>query len=143
MKKKDETLATARQCADVMYGQDACSRAMGIEIDIPVAGAAIATMRVRDDMLNGFGVCHGGMIFLLADTAFAFACNGRDRETLSVSAGIDWLRPVRSGETLHARAEQVEQSGRHGYFSVRVTDTAGYAVALFHGHAVSRDRPLL
>lgn len=139
----DETLEVARRCADTMQERDECSRALGIEIDVPEPGVAVATMTVRDDMLNGFGVCHGGMIFLLADTAFAFACNARDRETLSVAAGIDWLRPVGPGTELIARAGETQHSGRHGYFTVHVTDARGAAVALFHGHSVSRDRPLL
>lgn len=139
----DPTLKTARQCAAVMYRQDACSRAMGIEIDVPAPGIAVATMTVREDMLNGFGVCHGGMIFLLADTAFAFACNARDRETLSVAAGIDWLRPVEAGVLLSARAEETERHGRQAFCAVRVTDPSGETVALFQGRAISRDRGLL
>lgn len=139
----NDKVDTARDRAALMYGRDECSRSLGIEIDVPEAGVAVATMTVREDMLNGFGVCHGGMIFLLADTAFAFACNAHDRETLSVAASIDWLRPVTPGTELTARAEPVELSGRHGYFAVRVSDAAGDAVALFHGHSVSRDRPLL
>jgi len=139
----DEKLETARQCAAFMHQRDACSRAMGIEVAVPAAGIAVATMTVRDDMLNGFGVCHGGVIFLLADTAFAFASNANDRETLSVAADIDWLRPVGGGSLLTARAELAEQSGRHGYFAVRVTEGGGATVALFRGHAVSRDTPVL
>jgi len=138
----DKALETARRCAALMLERDACTRALGIDIEIPAAGQATATMTVRQDMLNGFGVCHGGIVFTLADTAFAFACNAYDDETLSVSANIEWLQAVRGGETLTASALEDARPGRHGYYTVRVTRHDGALVALFHGHAVSRGRPL-
>ena len=138
----DDSLSTARRCAELMLGRDACSRALGIEIAIPAAGRATASMTVRGDMLNGFGVCHGGIVFTLADTAFAFACNAYDDETLSVSAAIEWLEPVRAGDRLVATATEDERRGRHGHYTVRVHREDGALVALFRGHAVSRGRGL-
>ena len=139
---EDEALETARRSAAIMLERDACTRALGIDIAIPAAGQATATMTVRDDMLNGFGVCHGGIVFTLADTAFAFACNAYDDETLSVSANIEWLAAVGGGDRLIARAAEDVRSGRHGYYTVRVTRQGGELVALFHGHAVSRGKRL-
>ncbi len=78
-----DELERARRCADKMYENDAASRALGISIDIPAPGEAVARMKIRDDMVNGFDVCHGGLIFTLADTAFAFACNAYDRLTFA------------------------------------------------------------
>ena len=75
-----------------------------VSLEIPEAGAALATMIVRDDMANGFNVCHGGLVFTLADTAFAFACNAYNRETLSANAKIKWLLPTRPGDRLVATA---------------------------------------
>ena len=69
-----DELERARACADRMYADDNASQTLGIEVEIPKPGTAIATMRVREDMVNGFNICHGGLVFALADTAFAFAC---------------------------------------------------------------------
>lgn len=140
---RDDALQTARRCARAMLERDACTPALGIEIEVPAVGQAVASMTVRSDMLNGFGVCHGGVLFTLADTAFAFACNAYDDETLSVSADIEWLGPVGAGERLVATATEDERRGRHGYYTVRVHRRDGGLVALFRGHAVSRGRPLV
>ena len=101
----EDALRTARRCARAMLERDACSAALSIQIEVPAAGQAVAAMTVRSDMLNGFGVCHGGIVFSLADTAFAFACNAYDDETLSVSADIEWLEPVRAGDAPGKRDE--------------------------------------
>ncbi len=138
----DAGLGTARQSAAAMLDKDACTRELGILIEIPAPGIAVASMTVRPDMLNGFGVCHGGIVFTLADTAFAFACNARNDETLSVSASIEWLAPAHAGERLVARAGEDERRGRHGFYTVRVTGREHALVALFRGHAVSRGKPL-
>lgn len=138
----DERLDVARASAAAMLERDACTHALGIIVDIPAPGLANATMTVRDDMLNGFGVCHGGVVFTLADTAFAFACNAYNNETLSVSADIEWLAAVRAGDRLTASAREDERRGRRGFYTVRVSNQEGALVALFRGHAVSRGRPL-
>ena len=135
-------LATARQCAATMLARDACTRALGIVIEIPEPGQALAAMDVRDDMLNGFGLCHGGVVFVLADTAFAFACNACNDETLSVSAANERLRPLHAGDRLTAHAREAERQARHGFYTVRVCNREAVLVALFRGHSVSRGRPL-
>tara|TARA_R110002049_G_scaffold84663_8_gene215442 strand:- start:2806 stop:3243 length:438 start_codon:yes stop_codon:yes gene_type:complete len=136
-------LALARRCAAKMLEADECTRSMGIHIEIPAAGSAVASMRVRDDMLNGFNICHGGVVFLLADTAFAFACNAYDRQTLSVAATIDWRRQARRGEELRAIAREVSRDGRHGEYSVRVENQDAELVAEFRGRSVARKPALL
>lgn len=93
-----DTIETAKRCAEAMYAKDAASQALGIRVDVPEAGKALARMTVREDMVNGFNVCHGGLLFALADTAFAFACNGYDDLTVAAAASIDFLRPARRGE---------------------------------------------
>lgn len=135
-------LERARMCADKMFQKDRSSKALGIDVDIPVAGTAVATMRVRDDMLNGFDVCHGGLVFTLADTAFAFACNAYNVETLGASASIEWLRPSRRGDTLTAIAEEERRDGRHGFYAIIVANQKDELVAVFHGHCISRGEPI-
>ena len=135
-------LERARRSAAVMLEKDALRSAMGIDIAIPAVGQAIATMTVRADMLNGFAVTHGGVVFTLADTAFAFACNAYNNETLSVEADINWLRPAHEGDTLVATATEDKREGRHGWYAVQVMNQRGEIVANFKGHCVARNRPL-
>jgi len=130
-------LERARRCADVMLENDASTKSMGIEIQIPEAGAAVAAMTVRDNMANGFNVCHGGVVFTLADTAFAFACNAYNSETLSANATIKWLLPVRPGERLVATASEERREGRHGYYSIIVRNQDDVVVAEFSGHSIA------
>ena len=133
----------AQRCADAMLARDECSRALGISIDIPKAGAAVATMSVRDDMLNGFDVIHGGLTFALADTAFAFACNAYDKQTFAASAQVEFLRPATSGDTLTATAREDYRGRRSGYYSVEVRNQDDALVAIFRGRSASNDKCLL
>jgi acyl-CoA thioesterase len=123
-----------------MFERDAASQGMGIEVEVSAAGCATATMTVRADMLNGFGVCHGGYLFALADTAFAFACNGGDYVTVAAGATIDFLQPVPAGERLTATARRRSEGGRTGVYDVSVADAGGNEVAIFRGrsHRTSR-----
>lgn len=125
----------ARARAAEMYANDAASTALGIGIEVLDAGAVVATMRVRDDMVNGFGICHGGLVFALADTAFAFACNAYDEVAVAASASIDFLRPVEKGEVLRAEAREDRLDGRAGFYTVEVFNRAGEPVALFRGRS--------
>ncbi len=137
-----EALDCAQRCANIMLEKDASSKALGIEIDVPDAGAAIASMTVRTDMLNGFDVCHGGLLFTLADTAFAFACNAYNRETLSVQAEINWRRTAHLDDRLVATATENKRVGRHGYYSVVVRNQHDVVVADFSGHSLAQEKPL-
>lgn len=136
-------LETAKRCAKKMWSGDKASKALGMKIEIRSAGAATARMRVREDMVNGFDVCHGGMLFALADTAFAFACNAYDRVSFAASASIEFLRPAVLGDELSATAEEEYRGSRSGYYVVRVENDVGELVALFRGRSVSRDAPVL
>lgn len=137
-----EELERAKRCAEVMYENDASSKSLGIEIDIAEVGGAVASMMVRADMVNGFNVCHGGLLFTLADTAFAFACNAYNRETLSADAEIKWRKTAHTGDRLVATAIEDRREGRHGYYSVVVHNQDDAVVAEFRGHSISREKPL-
>ena len=138
-----DKLETARQCADTMLANDRSSKALGIAIDIPQPGKAIATMTVRDDMINGLDVLHGGLAFTLADTAFAFACNGHNRQSVAASAQIEFLRPALLGDVLTATAKEDYRGRRNGYYSVEVRNQQGELVALFRGRSVSNGEPCI
>lgn len=131
----------ARHSADRMYAHDEASRALGIKIEIPAPGEAIARLEVTATMINGFGVCHGGYVFTLADTAFAFACNAYGRVTVAAGASIDFLRPVHAGDRLEAHASEQHRGRRQGIYDVVVRDQDGRTVAVFRGRAQATDRP--
>jgi acyl-CoA thioesterase len=133
----------ARRCADTMVARDAASKALGIAIEIPRAGSAVAQMTVRDDMVNGFDVCHGGLLFTLADTAFAFACNAYDNLTFAAAANIEFIRPARSGDELRALAREDYRGKRRGFYTVEVRNQRDEVVAMFRGRSASRGEPLL
>ena len=133
----------ARRCADAMYARDAASKALGIRIDVPEAGRAVAHMTVRDDMVNGFDVCHGGLLFTLADTAFAFACNAYDDLTFAAAANIEFIRPSLLGDDLRALAREDYRGSRRGLYSVEIRNQRDEVVALFPGRSASRGARLL
>ena len=127
----------AKRCANVMYASDAASKALGIRVDVPEAGKAVATMTVRQDMVNGFDVCHGGIVFTLADTAFAFACNGYDNRSFAAAASIDFLRPARLGDELRAVAREDYRGSKTGFYTAEVRNQRDEVVAMFRGRSVS------
>jgi len=138
-----EPLELARACAERMYANDTASKALGIEIEIPEVGSAVASMRVRKDMTNGFDICHGGLIFALADTAFAFACNAYDDVTVAGSGTVEFLRPAFEGDELRAVALEEHRGKRSGVYAVEVVNQRDEFVALFRGRAVARGQSLL
>ena len=138
-----DDLERAKRCADVMYAKDVSSQALGITIDIPAPGQAIARMAVRDDMVNGFDVCHGGLIFTLADTAFAFACNAYDRLTYAAAADIEFLRPAKSGDALEAMAKEDYRGYKTGLYTIEVRNQRGELVAMFRGRSASVEETIL
>ena len=133
----------ARDCAARMWSDDNASQALGIDIDVTEAGAAIARMKIRSDMVNGLGVCHGGFVFTLADTAFAFACNGYDQQTFAASCNIDFLRPAKLGDELLATASEEYRGRRSGFYTVSVRNQDNNVVALFRGRSVTNREALL
>ena len=136
-------LKTARACAAKMYANDRASQALGIEIEIPEPGSAVATMTVREDMVNGFDMCHGGLIFTLADTAFAFACNAYNDLTVAGAGTIDFLRSAYLGDELKAVALEEHRGTRGGVYAVEVVNQRAQFVALFRGRAISRGEALI
>ena len=136
-------LETARRCAEAMLENDRASRMLGITVNVTAPGEAVARMAVRDDMVNGLDVLHGGLTFALADTALACASNGYNEESFAASAQIDFLRPALLGDELTATAAEEHRGRRSGYYSVRVSNQRGELVALFHGRAVTSGKARL
>ncbi len=125
--------ALARACADAMWADDRASAGLGMILTAVAPGRAEITMRVRDEMVNGLGLCHGGFIFTLADSTMAFASNSHGERAVAQHAAIDFLRPGKRGELLTARAEERARAGRNGLYDVRVTGEDGTIVAEFRG----------
>jgi acyl-CoA thioesterase len=123
----------ARAVGHAMYEADACSRAHGFELVEVRPGYARMRAAVRPDFLNGHGICHGGLIFTLADSTFAFACNSYNVNTVASGCSIEFLRPVHGDDVLTAEAVEQTVSGRTGIYDIRVTNRAGDTVALFRG----------
>lgn len=133
-----DELQRARDCAEKMYANDKASRMLGIEVEIPAVGSAVASMLIGQDMVNGFDICHGGLVFTLADTAFAFACNAYDDLTVAGSGSIEFLRPSVRGDQLQAVASEVHRGRKGGVYKVEVRNQDDKLVALFQGRSVSR-----
>lgn len=125
--------ALARAVADAMYARDSASRGLGIEIAQVAPGEATMTMTVRADMLNGHAICHGGFIFTLSDSAFAFACNSANFATVANGCSIEFLAPAQLGDVLEATARERVQVGRNGIYDVEVRNQAGVTIAHFRG----------
>lgn len=123
----------ARQVADTLLQCEGTGTAWGISIDDAREGYALIRMKLRDDMLNGHRIGHGGMIFALADTAFAYACNSRNENTVAQNASISFLAPAQPGDVLIAEAREVSRSGRSGVYQVSVKTAAGAVIAEFTG----------
>lgn len=125
----------ARACADAMWAEDHASRGLGMALTAVGPGSATMTLTVRPEMVNGHGICHGGFIFTLADSAFAFACNSHGDRAVAQHNAITYVRPGRLGETLTATAEERVTAGRSGIYDVRVTGSDGTIVAEMRGHS--------
>jgi acyl-CoA thioesterase len=128
--------------AHEMFERDAASLGLGMELVEAGAGDAVVRMAVTDSMVNGHGIVHGGFVFLVADTAFACACNSHGPVTVAAGADITFLRPARAGDVLEARARERSTSGRSGVYDVTVVADGG-VVAEFRGRSrvISPGRP--
>jgi acyl-CoA thioesterase len=131
------TLPTPEQVGAHMFAADRASQSLGIRIVALAAGSARLEMAVRDDMLNGHQICHGGFITTLADSAFAFACNSRNQLTVAAGLTVDFLAPARRGDVLTADAVEVSLSGRTGVYDIVVTNREGGRVALVRGRSAA------
>ena len=118
-----------------MFAADAAAQALGMLVTAIGEGSATVTMTVRADMLNGFAICHGGLIGTLADTAFAYACNSFGPPTVASGYSIDLLAPGRDGDVLTAEAAVVSQAGRTGVYDVAVRNQRGERIAVFRGRS--------
>ena len=124
----------ARACADAMWEEDNASQDLGMEILRIGPGEAVLTMTIQKHMVNGHGIAHGGFIFLLADSAFAFACNSRNERTVAAQCDIAFIRPGRLGDRMVASAREISKTGRSGIYDVRVAvDDA--TIAELRGHS--------
>jgi acyl-CoA thioesterase len=128
-----DPLGLAQASVASLYDGDRASQTLGIEIIDVLPGRVTVAMTVRPDMVNGHGMCHGGIIFAFADSAFAFACNSHGEPMVAAGASIEFLVPTLSGERVTATATEVTRAARHGIYDVCVTKSSGETVAQFRG----------
>ena len=134
----------AEATRDAMWANDRASKSLGMQLVAVGPGSATLTMRVRDDMLNGHDLCHGGLIATLADSAFAFACNAYNEVTVASGFDVNLLAGARRGDLLSASAREVAKSGRTGVYDIAVTNQRGEAVAAFRGRSYTiKGKPLI
>jgi acyl-CoA thioesterase len=125
----------ARACARVMWDDDEASQRLGMTIDHIAPGAATLSMTITFEMTNGHRTCHGGYIFTLADSAFAFACNSYNQRTVAQHCSVTYIAPAIEGDRLKATVREVARRGRGGIYDIRVTNQRGEHIAEFRGHS--------
>jgi acyl-CoA thioesterase len=135
MNNEVDPAALARACAEAMWNEDRASQSLGMAIESVAPGQARLAMRVADHMVNGHGLCHGGYIFALADSAFAFACNTYNARAVASHCDISFLRPAHLGDRLVADATERARAGRGGIYDVAVRRADGTLIAEFRGHS--------
>jgi acyl-CoA thioesterase len=139
----DENMPTAqdlaKRAAQALYQGDLLTRAFEMQLDHVGPGQARVTMRVRPDMTNGHGTCHGGVLFALADSAFAFACNTYNASTVAAAASIEFLQAARQGDKLTAVASEAWRSRRSGLYDVTIVNQKQERIALFRGRSHQLD----
>jgi acyl-CoA thioesterase len=132
-----DDFAIAKLCRDKMYEADPAIRVLDISVEVSGVGRAEASCEVRPDMLNGFNVCHGGYLFTLADTAFAYACNTYNKVTVAAGASIEFLQAANLGDRLVATATERRRGRTTGIYDVVVCNQDGEEVAIFRGRSHS------
>jgi acyl-CoA thioesterase len=130
-----EAQRVAEASAQALFAGDDASRALGVGIEEVGPGFARLRMTVRANMINGHGMCHGGIVFALADSAFAVACNTYNAVTVAAAASIDFLAPAHLHDELHAEARELWRSKRNGIYEIRVSNQRGETIALFRGRS--------
>ena len=130
---------TAERAVDALWRGDACSQQLGMRLVEVGPGRARVAMTVRPDMVNGHDVCHGGIVFALADSAFAFACNSYNESTVAAAAAVDFLAAARAGDELTAEASELWRTRRNGIYEISVSNQRGERVALFRGRSYRID----
>jgi len=135
----EEQHENAQRTADLvregMFRNDRASKMLGMRIVDVAPGSATLAMTIRDDMLNGHDICHGGLITTLADSAFAFACNSYNELTVASGFSIDLLAPGRLDDVLTARCVEVSKAGRTGVYDTEITNQRGERIAMFRGRS--------
>ena len=129
----------AERSAQALFGRDRASQALGMRLAEVRPGGARVVMTVRPDMVNGHDVCHGGIIFALADSAFALACNSYNESTVAAAGAIDFLAAARAGDELTAEAAELWRTKRNGIYEISVRNQRGERVALFRGRSYRID----
>lgn len=137
----DDALLHAKAAVRSLFLADRAAQALGIEVVDVAPGRVRVAMTVRSDMVNGHGICHGGIIFTLADSAFAFACNSFGEAMVAAGASIEFLAPTPAGERVLATASAVSRTQRHGIYDVTVTKMSGEVVAHFRGRCSRLRQP--
>jgi acyl-CoA thioesterase len=134
----------AERVRDTMFANDRTSQAMGMVVDAVGPGTATLSMTVREDMLNGHDICHGGLIATLADTAFAYGCNSHNEFTVASGFNVDLLAPGRLGDRLTATCVEQNKAGRTGVYDIEVVNQRGERIALFRGRSYTiKGRPVV
>jgi acyl-CoA thioesterase len=133
MSRNDGTVA--ERAVSALYGGDRASQSLGMKVESCGPGRATVSMTIRPDMVNGHRICHGGLIFALADSAFAFACNSHGDNTVAAGAAIEFLLPGREGDVLRAIAVERWRAGRAGIYEIEVVNQRDETVALFRGRS--------
>ncbi|MCB1463383.1 MAG: hydroxyphenylacetyl-CoA thioesterase PaaI [Nitratireductor sp.] len=133
----------AKACAEIMWRDDNASQQLGMELTHVAPGQAVIEMSIDSRMTNGHKTCHGGYMFVLADSAFAFACNTYDQRTVAQHCSVTFLAPAFEGDRLTATAQEVQRRGRSGIYDVKITNQNGETVAEFRGHSRSVKGTLL
>lgn len=137
------TQELARLSAEHMLAHDEASRAMGMTLQSIESGSAVVSMSIRADMVNGHNIAHGGVVFTLADTAFACACNSHNIVNVAQSCSINFIRPALLGDVLRATATEITRGRRSGVYDVKVENEAGKVVAMFRGQCANLNKPLV
>ncbi len=130
---RNDPHALARATGEAMYEKDHASRGLGMALEEIGPGYARLSMKVREDMVNGHAICHGGIIFTLADSTFAYACNSHNHVTVAQGASIEFLAPGKLGDVLTAIGEERHMAGKTGIYDIRVSNQDGRSIALFRG----------
>lgn len=133
----------AESCAKAMFARDQASQKLGIQIESIAPGRAVLSMTITEDMIQGHGSCHGGYLFALADSAFAFSCNTYDKATVASGCSIDYLYGAEAGDRLIATGEEQSRGGRTGVYDITLTNQDGRKVALFRGKSYQVRGPVI
>jgi acyl-CoA thioesterase len=133
----------ARACADAMWTEDSASKGLGMQLISVEPGRAVLAMTITDKMVNGHNIAHGGFIFTLADSTFAFACNTYNQRTVAQQCAVTFIAPGKLGDRLIARGVERQRAGRSGIYDITVTREDGTVIAEFRGHSRTIEGTLL